>query len=40
MDCYEELNLNGRQKAAEQIELLTKIPEYPNGTSDKNNDND
>ena len=28
MDCYNELNMHGRKKAAEQIKLLTKIPEY------------
>ena len=28
MDYYNELNMTGRKKAAEQIKLLTKIPEY------------
>lgn len=28
IDCYDKLNFAGRNKAVEQIELLTKIPEY------------
>lgn len=38
MDYYEMLNIEGRKKAAEQIELLTKIPEYQNVTPDNDND--
>ena len=40
LDLYHQLNDTGQDKALEQVELLTKIPEYlKDKDSDKNADN-
>lgn len=38
-NCYHKLNREGRDKAIEQVELLTKIPEYKRITSEETTDN-